>query len=80
MVKKNVCIFISGKGSNLKVLIKSSREYSFPINISCVVSSSEKASGLNFARIYKIPYYILNLNNQLNIESILQKLKKKIFL
>ena len=77
MVKKNVCIFISGKGSNLKVLIKSSREYSFPINISCVVSSSEKASGLNFARIYKIPYYILNLNNQLNIESILQKLKKK---
>ena len=77
MVKKNVCIFISGKGSNLKVLIKSSREYSFPINISCVVSSSEKASGLNFARIYKIPYYILNLKNQLNIESILQKLKKK---
>jgi len=77
MVKKNVCIFISGKGSNLKVLIKSSREYSFPINISCVVSSSEKASGLHFARIYKIPYYIMNLNNQLNIESILQKLKKK---
>jgi|TARA_B110000444_G_scaffold135115_1_gene126911 phosphoribosylglycinamide formyltransferase 1 len=77
MVKKKACIFISGTGTNLKILIKSSREYNFPINISCIVSSTEKANGLNFARIYKIPYYILNLNDGLNQEIILQKLKEK---
>jgi len=77
MVKKNVCVFISGTGTNLKVLIKKSREYNFPINISCVVSNTKKAAGLNFAKIYKIPYYIFNLNSRLNIELILQKLKKK---
>jgi len=76
MVKKKACIFISGTGTNLKALIKSSREYNFPINISCIISSSKKATGLNFAKIYKIPYYILNLNNQLNVEMILLKLKE----
>ena len=75
MVKKNACVFISGTGTNLKALIKSSREYNFPININCIVSSTKKADGLNFAKIYKIPYYILNLNNQLNFQSVLQKLK-----
>ena len=76
MVKKKACVFISGSGTNLKSLIKSSREYNFPINISCVVSSTKKAKGLNFAKKYKIPYYILNFNSQLNIEIILKKLKE----
>ena len=75
MVKKNACVFISGAGTNLKALIKNSREYNFPINISFIISSTKKAHGLNFAKIYKIPYYILNLNNQLNLETVLLKLK-----
>ena len=33
MVKKNTCVFISGKGSNLKNLINKSRDYNFPINV-----------------------------------------------
>jgi phosphoribosylglycinamide formyltransferase-1 len=77
MVKKNACVFISGTGTNLKSLIKSSRVYNFPIKISCVVSSTKKANGLNFAKKNKIPFYILNLNNRLNLEIILQKLKEK---
>ena len=77
MVKKNVCVFISGTGTNLKALIKSSREYNFPINISCVVSNTINANGLNFARMYRIPFYILNSNNKLNLELILQILKHK---
>ena len=76
MVKKNTCIFISGTGTNLKALIKSSREYNFPINIKLVISSNESAKGLNFAKIYRIPYYILNLNNQLSLELGLKKLKE----
>ena len=76
MVRKKTCVFISGTGTNLKALIKSSREYNFPINISCIISSSKKANGLNYAKIYKIPYYILNINNQLNVESILLMLRE----
>ena len=77
MVKKNACVFISGTGTNLKSLIKSSREYNFPVKISCVVSSNKQAHGLNFAKKNNIPFYILNLNNRLNLETILQKLKEK---
>jgi len=76
MVKKNTCVFISGTGTNLKVLIKNSRNYNFPINISCIISSTKKANGLRFAKMYKIPYFFLNLNNNLNIELLLRKLKK----
>ena len=76
MVKKQACVFISGKGSKLKALIKSSREYNFPVNISCVVTNSKIAEGINFAKLYNIPYYILSLDNQLNLESLLLKLKK----
>tara|TARA_B100000767_G_scaffold274644_1_gene308338 strand:+ start:2177 stop:2734 length:558 start_codon:yes stop_codon:yes gene_type:complete len=76
MVKKNACVFISGAGTNLKALIKSSREYNSPINIKLIISSTKKAKGLNFAKIYKIPYYILNLNNQLNLALCFKKLKE----
>ena len=37
MVKKNACVFISGKGSNLKNLIKRSRDSNFPIKIKLIV-------------------------------------------
>ena len=77
MVKKQACVFISGTGTNLKALIKSSREYNFPVNISCVISNTKKAKGLNLAKLYKVPYYIVNSNNRLSLEIILQKLKKK---
>ena len=76
MVKRNACVFISGTGTNLKVLIKNSREYNFPINISCIVSSTKNANGLNFAKIYKIPYYIFNSKKLLSLELVLQELKK----
>ena len=76
MVKKNTCVFISGTGTNLKALIKSSREYNFPINISYIISSTKKAKGLRFAKMYKIPYFILNLNSHLKLELLLHKLKE----
>ena len=45
MVKKKVCVFISGSGTNLNALIKSSREYNFPISISYVISNNKNAKG-----------------------------------
>ena len=76
MVKKNACVFISGSGTNLKTLIKSSRSYNFPINIKYIVSNTKKANGLKFAKLYKIPYSLINLKNNLNIEQLFKELKK----
>ena len=59
MVKKNACIFISGEGSNLKNLLKRSRDYSFPITIRLVVSDNPNAKGLHFAKKYAIPFLII---------------------
>ena len=77
MVKKNACVFISGSGTNLKELLKSSREYNFPININYVISNTKKAKGLKLAKMYNIPFRVLNLNNIINLESILKELNRK---
>ena len=77
MVKIKACVFISGLGTNLEALIKSTREYNFPININYIVSNTNKAKGLNFAKLYGIPFRILNLNKIINLESILKDLRKK---
>ena len=50
MVKRKTCIFISGRGSNLKNLIYHSRDNSFPININLVISNNRKAFGINYAK------------------------------
>ena len=76
MVKKNACVFISGSGTNLKALIKSSRNYNFPINIKYIVSNTKKANGLKFAKLYKIPYSLINLKNNLKTEQLFKELKK----
>ena len=60
MVKRNTCIFISGKGSNLKNLISHSRENNFPIKISLVICNNKNAYGINYAKKYKIPFILIN--------------------
>ena len=77
MVKKKACVFISGSGTNLKALIKSSREYNFPININYIISNDKRAKGIKYAKLYKIPYQILNLNKIITLETFLKDLKKK---
>ena len=60
MVKKiNACIFISGRGSNLKSIIMSSRDYNFPIKIELIISNNKNAKGLLLAKKYKIPFKFL---------------------
>ena len=76
MVKKNSCVFISGKGSNLQKLIKSSREYNFPINIRIIISNKKYAPGLIFAKKFSIPYYVIKNNSYLSEIKILNILKK----
>tara|TARA_B100001057_G_scaffold360894_1_gene363268 strand:+ start:283 stop:846 length:564 start_codon:yes stop_codon:yes gene_type:complete len=76
MVKKNTCVFISGKGSNLKNLIFHSRDNSFPIRISLVITNNKKAYGINYAKKYKIPYVFINTKFKNYENKVLLNLKK----
>ena len=76
MVKKNACVFISGEGSNLKNLLKRSRDYNFPISIKLVVSNNPQARGVNFAKKYSIPCIIVNTRFRFFESIILNNLNK----
>jgi formyltetrahydrofolate-dependent phosphoribosylglycinamide formyltransferase len=76
MVKKNACVFISGQGSNLKNLIKRSRDVNFPINIKLIISDNKKAFGIMYAKKNSIPYTILNTKLRNYENKIFQILKK----
>ena len=76
MVKRKTCVFISGKGSNLNNLILRSRDNSFPIIISLVISNNKEAGGLAFAKKYKIPYVVIDKNLKEQEDKILFLLKK----
>ena len=72
------CIFISGNGSNLKSIIKNSRDYNFPIKIALIISNNINAKGIKFAKKYNIPFKFFSSHNQNNFErNCLFELKKK---
>ena len=62
--KTRTAVFISGKGSNLKSLIKFSRTDKSPISIDFVISNNSKAKGLNYAKKFKIKKKVLNFKNK----------------
>ena len=62
------CVFISGNGSNLKSIIKSSRDYNFPIKIALIITNNKKAGGLQLAKKYSIPYKFFSSKNQKKFE------------
>ena len=70
-------VFISGKGSNLKNLIKFSRLKKSPITINLVVSSNHKAKGLDFARKNNIKNKSFKFSNRFNDEINILKILKK---
>ena len=64
MVKKKACIFISGSGTNLRSIIKSTRDYNFPINIELVISNKKNTKGIEYAKKYSIPYKVITAKNK----------------
>ena len=75
--KTKTAIFISGKGSNFKNLIKFSLLKKSPIKISLLISSNSKAKGLYYAKKYNIKKKIFNFKNYRNDEKkILSYVKK----
>ena len=61
--KIKTAIFISGKGSNLKNLIKFSKTNKSPISIDLIISNTLKAKGLKYANLYDIKKRIINFKN-----------------
>ena len=76
MVKRKTCVFISGQGTDLKNIIFRSRDKSFPISVSLIISNNKKAIGIDYAKKYKIPYIIINSNLENQDQKILLYLKK----
>ena len=76
MVKRKTCIFISGQGSNLKNLIRNSRDNNFPIKISLVICDNKKAYGIKYAKQHKVPYIFVNSKIQNYENKILSSLRK----
>ena len=56
----STAVFISGRGTNLKSLIKFFKKKNSPINIKLIISNSNKAKGLKYSKAYKIQKKVIN--------------------
>ena len=63
--KIKTAVFISGKGSNLKNLMKFSKTKKSPISIDLIISDNFKAKGLTFGKKFKIKKKVFNFQNKL---------------
>ncbi len=76
--KIKTAVFISGKGSNLKNLIKFSKFKKYPFSINLILSNTNKAKGLKYSKIYKIEKKIICYDKKIkNDKKILKTLKQK---
>ncbi len=76
-IKKNIAVFISGTGSNLKKLIEYSFKKNSKFQIRLVISNKSKAIGLNHAKKNRIKSKIINYQDIKKAEkSILYELNK----
>ena len=64
---KNISVFISGRGSNLKALINYEKKNK-KFKISCIISDNRNAKGLKIAKKYKIKYFIINFKKKTDAE------------
>lgn len=75
--KKNTAILISGRGSNLRSLVKYSQTKKSLIRIVLVVSNNLNAKGLDYADRSKINNMVIKYSNRKSFEDRLLKLLKK---
>jgi len=74
--KVKTAVFISGKGSNLKSLIKFSKVKNSPIIISMIISNNAKSKGLNYGKMYKIKKKVFDFKNTLSENKVISELEK----
>ena len=73
--KINTSVFISGKGTNLKNLIKFSKTNNSPIKINIVISNNKRAYGIRYAKKNKIKIKIVDFTKKHEINHLLKILK-----
>ncbi len=69
--KINCAVFISGRGSNFKSILKYSKKKSSKIIVKLLISNNYNAPGISFAKKNKINFKIINYTN-------IKKAEKKI--
>ena len=75
--KKNTAVLISGRGSNLRSLIKYSKTKKSLIRIVLVVSNNFSAKGLNYAHKSNINNIVIKYSNRKSFEDRLFKLLRR---
>lgn len=58
--KKNLAVFISGRGSNMRSIVAACADENFPARVSVVLSNRPDAAGLEFAKAHNIPTEIVD--------------------
>ncbi len=74
--KIKTAVFISGRGTNLKSLIKFSKKKNSPIVIEKIISNNIKSYGLTYAQKYNIDKKIFSFKNKPIAEKKILKLLK----
>ena len=75
--KIRTAVFISGTGSNLKVLIKFSKIKKSPISVDLIISNNAQAKGLNYANQFNIKKKIFDVQKFKDAEKHILILLKK---
>tara|TARA_Y100001935_G_scaffold85670_1_gene71146 strand:+ start:250 stop:828 length:579 start_codon:yes stop_codon:yes gene_type:complete len=75
--KKNIAVFISGRGSNLKSLINYSKKKKSYFKIGLVISNNFNVKGLEIASKSNIKNYYVKYSNERNFEIRVLKLLNK---
>ena len=66
--KIKTAIFISGKGSNLKNLIKFSKFKKYPFSVNLIFSNTNKAKGLRYSKQYRIEKKIISYDKKIKTD------------
>ena len=75
--KISCAVFISGRGTNLKSILKFSKKNTSKINIKLIISNNSDAAGLSYAKKDKINFKIINYKSINKAETqILNHLKR----
>ena len=75
--KLKISVFISGRGTNLKSIIKFSKKKKTEFKVTLVVSNNKNAKGLGYAKRNNIKRETINYKNKKKAESKILKLLNK---
>ena len=76
-IKYKIAVFISGKGSNLKSIIKHSSKKKSYYDVELVISNTPKAKGLLIAKKKGIRSYVIDLTKNKKLGKLALKILKK---